>query len=58
MKYRFSEIIRFGNYWSWERPYAGKYGCQVFDERGAYITFILCNTREEVEKKIEKLKRK
>ena len=47
MKYRFSEIFRFGD-WSWERPYFGKYGCQVFDETGSYIKCIICDTWEEV----------
>lgn len=56
MKYRFSEIFRFGD-WSWERPYFGKYGCQVFDETGGYIKCIICDTREEVEQRKEELKK-
>lgn len=56
MKYRFSEIFRFGD-WSWERPYKGKYGCQVFDyETHAYIDCIICDTLEEVYAKIKELK--
>lgn len=55
MKYRFSEIFRFGN-WSWERPYLGKYGCQVFDETDAFIKCIICDTWEEVRAKIKELK--
>ena len=57
MKYSFSEISRFEDYgYNRREGIVGKYGCQVFDENGAYVTCLICDTMEEVKEKIKELK--
>lgn len=57
MKYKFSEIWEFSD-WSFEKEYKGKYGCQVFDSKGTYVTCLICDTLEEIKEQIKKWKNK
>lgn len=57
MKYSFSEIWRFGD-WSFEKEYKGKYGCQVFNEDGTYVTCLICDTIKEVYEQIKEWRNK
>lgn len=56
MKYTFSEITYIRGDWNYEKTYANKYLCQVFDQDGRYVKIIIRETREKVLKEIRKLK--
>lgn len=50
MKYKFSIITRFEDYgYNRRNGVVGKYGCQVFNENGEYVTCLIGNTMEEVQ---------
>lgn len=48
-EYKFSEIKRYENF-SYNRVYnlVGKYGCQIFDEKGNYIGSLVADSYKEV----------
>lgn len=51
IKYNFSEIKRFENYgYNRKQNLVGKYGSQVFDKNGNYITCLVGNSYKEVAK--------
>lgn len=55
-KYSFSEITYITGEWSYEKTYAKKYLCQVFDEDGRYVKVIIRETRDKVLNEIKKMK--
>lgn len=55
----FSEITYIPkNCFSFEKTYANKYICQVFDEDDKFVKVIIRESREKVQKEIDKLKRR
>ena len=47
-KYNFSEIKRCTTNHSFDKELLGKYFCQVFDEKGEYITYLIGDSYKEI----------
>lgn len=47
-KYNFSEIKRCNKNNSFDRELLGKYFCQVFNQNGEYITYLVGDSYKEV----------